>query len=268
MLTNFLPNSNGSAGYGNGTYKIHAIAHDAAGKSLDLGTKTITVNNTDAMKPFGAIDTPGQGETVSGSNYVNYGWALTKQPNYVPTDGSTLEVYVDGQPLGHPVYNNYRSDIATLFPGYANSGGAVGYFALDTTALANGVHTISWSVTDSAGNADGIGSRYFNVLNTGGARSPAPMATMTERPRRLAVRHPQNRRIDIEELGRIELPVDADTGYLLVNGERRALPIGSSLKDGVFYWQLGPGFLGTYNLEFHRAGAPGRRVTIQVHPKN
>ena len=77
----------------------------------------------------------------------------TKQPNYIPTDGSTLEVYIDGQPQGHPVYN-----IATLFPGYANSTAAVGYFNLDTTALANGVHTISWSVMDSAGSADGIGA--------------------------------------------------------------------------------------------------------------
>ena len=35
----------------------------------------------------------------------------------------------------------------------------------DTTKLANGVHTIAWGVTDAAGNAEGIGSRYFTVLN-------------------------------------------------------------------------------------------------------
>ena len=36
---------------------------------------------------------------------------------------------------------------------------------LDTTSLANGIHTIAWSVTDNQGRADGIGSRYFWVQN-------------------------------------------------------------------------------------------------------
>ena len=36
---------------------------------------------------------------------------------------------------------------------------------IDSTTLSNGVHTISWGVTDNAGNAEGIGSRYFTVLN-------------------------------------------------------------------------------------------------------
>jgi hypothetical protein len=74
-------------------------------------------------------------------------------------------VYVDGLPLGHPTYNLYRDDIATLFPGYANSNGAVGLFALDTRTLANGLHSIAWSVTDDQGRTDGIGSRFFWVQN-------------------------------------------------------------------------------------------------------
>jgi hypothetical protein len=96
---------------------------------------------------------------------TNFGWALTPPPAAIPTDGSTIWVYVDGVPLGHPVYNNYRSDIATLFPGYTNSAGAIGYYQLDTTALANGMHEIAWSVTDNLGRVNGIGSRYFWVLN-------------------------------------------------------------------------------------------------------
>jgi len=31
------------------------------------------------------------------------------------------------------------------------------------------VHTIFWIVEDSAGNSDGIGSRYFSILNSGTA---------------------------------------------------------------------------------------------------
>ena len=160
MLTNFLPNS------GNGTFVIHAIATDTVGKSNTLGSKTILCDNANAVKPFGTIDTPIQGGEATGSSFINWGWVLTPQPNSIPTDGSTIKVWVDGVSLGNPTYNIYRSDIATLFPGYANSDGAIGYFYLDTTQYASGVHTIQWTATDSGGNSDGIGSRYFSIKHT------------------------------------------------------------------------------------------------------
>jgi hypothetical protein len=96
---------------------------------------------------------------------TNFGWALAPQPNIIPTDGSTIGVYIDGALRGHPTYNQFRGDIASLFPGYENSSGAVGFFVFDSTTLTNGVHTISWSVTDNAGHTSGIGSRYFTVAN-------------------------------------------------------------------------------------------------------
>ena len=159
MLTNMLPNQ------GNGTFNLFAYADDVEGHRTLLGSKTITCDNAHATKPFGAIDTPTQGGTVSGTAFVNFGWALTPTPNTVPFDGSTVMVYIDGVPVGHPTYNQFRSDIAALFPGRNNSGGAIGFFTIDTTTLANGVHTISWGVSDNGGNAEGIGSRYFTVLN-------------------------------------------------------------------------------------------------------
>ncbi|NIM10668.1 MAG: hypothetical protein GTO45_01645 [Candidatus Aminicenantes bacterium] len=161
MLTNFLPNN------GNGTFVIHAVVTDVVGKATTLGTKTIHCDNANAVKPFGTINTPSQGGSASGSNFINWGWVLTPQPNHIPTDGSTINVYVDGVSLGNPNYNIYKSDIATLFPGFANSNGAAGYFNLDTTVYENGVHTIQWTARDSNGNTDGIGSRYFSIRNTG-----------------------------------------------------------------------------------------------------
>ena len=165
LLTNFFPGTGGAAGLGNGSYNLHAIAVNKSGGIIDLGTRTISVDNAHASKPFGTIDTPAQGATISGNAYVNFGWALTQIPYNIPIDGSTITVLVDGVALGHPTYNQYRSDIATLFPGLANSNGAVGFFYLDTTRLANGVHTISWVVSDNQARSDGIGSRYFNVQN-------------------------------------------------------------------------------------------------------
>ena len=61
---------------------------------------------------------------------------------------------VDGTAIGTVDYNHERADIETLFPGYQNtvgSNGAVGFRIIDTTTLANGLHTISWTVVDDQG---------------------------------------------------------------------------------------------------------------------
>jgi hypothetical protein len=261
MLTNFLPNADGSGPSGNGTYKLHALAHNKAGATSDLGTKTVTVDNAHAAKPFGAIDTPGQDGTPSGSAYLTFGWALTQNPNMIPIDGSTITVVVDGQAVGHPTYNNSRSDIATLFPGYRNSGGAVGFYFLDTTKLANGVHTIAWNVFDNVGHGDRIGTRYFNVFNGAAsiaAREQAVMEPLTNARTRL---------VEIEEVGYVEIPLGAIGGYQLVHGKRAPLPIGSSLKRGVFYWQPGPGFIGEYDLVFQQRDGKEVSVNVNIRPK-
>jgi len=281
LLTNFLPNNNGgTGGPGNGAYGLHAIAHNKSGAILDLGTRTITVDNAHATKPFGTIDTPGQGGTASGSAYINFGWALTQNPNVIPFDGSTITVYVDNLPLGHPTYNQFRSDIANLFPGHQNSNGAVGFFYIDTTKVTNGVHTISWTVFDNVGHGDGIGSRFFNVQNNGSGGNAAPEeATIQRSPPGVKIRHgfspdveaqdlkPDSRgdySVEIDQLGRIELQIGAVQGHLLVAGEPRALPIGSALQRGVFYWQPPAGFLGDYQLIFDRTDGSTARVRINV----
>ena len=164
VLTNELPGTNGKP-MGNGTYTFHAIAVDNDGETADIGDKTFSVNNAGSVAPFGTIDTPAQGGTASGTAFVNFGWALTPQPNMIPTDGSTISVYIDSKPVGHPVYNQARSDIEAAFPGYKNTNGAVGYFYINTTQYANGLHTIQWSVTDNAGHVSGIGSRFFFIQN-------------------------------------------------------------------------------------------------------
>lgn len=283
MLTNFLPNG------GNGTVTLYAIAKDIDGHQITLGTKTITCDNANAVKPFGAIDTPRQGGDASGSSYRNHGWVLTPIPNAMPTDGSTINVIVDGVDLGHPTYNIYRSDIAELFPGYANSEGAAAYFDIDTTVYANGVHTIAWTATDNANNSDGVGSRYFSVQNMGESRAqraarksspvwmPSPLEIPIDftgpvdiikgyhkdmEPQQI---YPDARGIinyAVRELERIEIRLFPDhmgaplsmrwVGYQLVGSQLRPLPIGSTLDmdKGVFYWLPGPGFFGKYRLIF------------------
>jgi hypothetical protein len=158
LLTNFLPN------LGNGTFTLHVFVTDVDGHVTNLGSRRIVCQNALNVLPFGTIDTPRQGETVSGT-IVNFGWALTPAGTCIPSDGSTIDVIIDNVAVGHPVYNNFRPDIATLFPGLCNSNNAIGYFMLDTTTLANGVHTIAWVARNNVGGATGMGSRYFTVAN-------------------------------------------------------------------------------------------------------
>ncbi len=161
VLTNMLPNQ------GNGTFDLHAIATDNGGLTTLLGSRRIVAANATSTRPFGTIDTPAQGATVSGT-IINFGWALAPSPRQIPVDGSTIDVYVDGVFRGHPVYNNVRADISGLFPGLFNTTGgrgAVGHFTIDTRTLSNGLHTINWVIRDNTGQASGVGSRYFRVQN-------------------------------------------------------------------------------------------------------
>jgi len=270
---------------------------------VTLGSKTITCDNDNAVKPFGTLDTPTQGGTASGSSFVNWGWVLTPQPNSIATDGSTIEVWVNGVNLGHPTYNIYRADIANLFPGYANSNGAVGYFYLDTTAYGNGVHIIHWTAKDNAGNTDGIGSRYFTIQNTGANRQRSndrvgreqaclfrdPLSRISADysepveiirgykkdniPQTIYPDENGNLDIQIEELGRVEINLGRPgwIGFQVIGDQLRALPIGSTMnsKEGVFCWQPGAGFIGNYQLIFiEKKRNRLKKINITIIPKH
>jgi len=325
MLTNALP------GHGNGTFTLYAKVTDKEGNTVPLGTKIIYCDNAHSVKPFGALDTPAQGGTASGSDYINFGWALTPLPNTIPFNGSTITAWVDGIPLGHPVYNEKRPDVAALFPTYNNSAGAGGHYQLDTTKYQNGVHTISWSVKDNAGNTDGIGSRYFTVQNLAGSKvqeledtgvmgewvngemgwrpsgnfsTPSAISplindinasfTNSSETVRLkkgfntdnepGILYPDENgsyAIEIKELERIVLYLDdhetqSDSGeykispycqgFLIDGSQLRPLPIGSTLDalQGVFYWQPGPGFLGSYEFLFIEKTSSGERMKKHI----
>ncbi|MCP5047515.1 MAG: hypothetical protein GY940_10110, partial [bacterium] len=190
-----------------------------------------------------------------------------------------------------------------FFPGYANSLGAIGYFYLDTTAFENGVHTIQWAVTDSGGNSDGIGSRYFTIQNTGASSSSLSHATGIQYMKPLydnlsQLEHlpgaefqplPLNRGAgnDIQpeqvkgiETGMftvktgeteriaVEFPKDIRLieGYSIIGQQLRPLPIGSTLDTGTgtFYWLPGPGFVGSYRLVFISVDNEGRTCKNHV----
>ena len=286
MLTNFLPNQ------GNGTFTLRAYAEDADGHSTLLGTKTITCTNSTSTTPFGAIDTPRQGETVSGTINI-FGWVLSRGFRRAdPPGGGTVRVVIDGVSVGSPVGWTSRSDLSSFFSAVTHSGilWSLGVLALDTRTLTNGVHTVAWAVTDNSGAAAGVGSRYFTVANAAPATAAPLSATMATREAatvRTAPTSLQGRRgfdlegpfrtyqydadglavVQAEELDRIELRTDASEGYLTTASGVQPLPFGARLDaNGVFTWQPGVAFLGTYDFVF--VGAAGaKRVRVVLNPK-
>ena len=285
-LTNCLPNQ------GNGVFTMTAVATDREGHTITLGNKTLTVDNAHATKPFGTIDTPVQGGTVTASPCLSFGWALTPLPGLIPFDGSTIWVYIDGAPIGHPSYNHYRQDIASVFPNFSNSLGAVGVYSLETTGLAEGLHTIAWGVTDSLGRTGGIGSRYFSVLHSsslaaernresidvplGAAQfwvtTPVRIRRGFERAAESVFPDPDRRSWTVDLKSGEPLAIELDpggywplsrhpktaassfSGYQIVGNRIRPLPVGSRFDSqaGVFTWLPGAGFAGAFQLEFFR----------------
>ncbi|MCP4146861.1 MAG: hypothetical protein GY757_03830 [bacterium] len=280
MLTYFLP------GGGNGTYTFHAKATDLEGNEVILGTKTVTIANNSAVKPFGAMDLPDQGGTASGEAYLNKGWVLATPGNSIPTDGTTIRLYVDGQQLENAAtYNIPRSDIATLFPENQNSAAAGVRFQLDTTAYENGVHTISWTAVDNAGNSDGIGSRYFTNQNAQNrvltqhdlyrpSRGTNRKGSTIHRPVTVEREHPVTVKTGTDPKRKTKTLYPGENGVVLIKTKElepmeillmpmtRAnigmegvealapLPVGATLdkKRGIFYWGPGVGYVGDYTI--------------------
>jgi Tol biopolymer transport system component len=294
VLTNMLPNQ------GNGTYRFTARAQDREGRFVVLGARTMTCANASATLPFGTLDTPLQGETISGANFINFGWALTPLPKTIPANGSRVRVLVDGVDFGRADYNHARSDIQALFPGFNNTNGAVGFHVLDTTLLENGLHTISWAVTDDQGAIDGIGSRFFTVSNGASAvtaasayssaRAPIDVEALPLDTSAIAGRRGWDLEapygwfgagatgvtvIRSEEVSRVELQLGEGDyrGYLRTPAGLAPLPIGSRLDPvtNTFTWAPSVGFVGRYDFVFVRS-ADGRAVSrrairIVLHAK-
>ena len=286
MLTNFLPNQ------GNGTFRLSAFADDLEGHTTLLGSKIVTCANNTSILPFGAIDTPAQGAVVSGV-IANFGWVLAPGSHRGdPPGGGTVTVVVDGVAIGSPSGWTSRPDLDALFGSgqYAGLGTAAAVFSLDTQTLTDGLHTIAWIVSDEVGNTNGVGSRFFTVLNGSGSGggglfsgvSGASMSAAASAGRILLGRQGADLdrplsfyypgfdgtiAVNARELDRVELETGSPTGFLAVNGRLAPLPAGARLgADGTFTWQPPPGFVGAYEFVFDPNGSPLRIRVVLASP--
>ena len=349
MLTPMLPHVPNSQPFGGqGTLSLYIVATDTNANKTLLGRTfvpgpgfttptTFSMTNDTIAKPFGAIDTPGQGQTIGGV-FNNFGWAITPDLNtivdgsdiLIPTNGSTMTVYIDSLPVATVAYNQCRGNVGnppgpgifcnddvanifgnvtpvltplatrtsnpTKFRNLDAARGAIGAHTFNTALMSNGLHTIAWSVTDSAGRNEGIGSRFFIVNNAiPDALGASDEDALRAAPARvvgtadsLAVNLPATDgawgrtgynmtapwaamhagddasfAVRLPELSRMELwlGTDVEAGYLVAEGKLHPLPVGASLTGPQFAWMPPPGYTGTYELAFIRGGD---RITVKV----
>jgi hypothetical protein len=115
------------------------------------------LQSTQAMPPFGFVDTPRRGASVSGRVLIS-GWAIDDQIV------SKIDIDVDTRHLGLAELGIERRDL--LKGGFVGVSSRSGYqYWLDTRRFPNGRHTLDISMFDSAGNQAFYGGIEIYIKN-------------------------------------------------------------------------------------------------------
>jgi hypothetical protein len=128
---------------------------------------TLFVASRATAQPFGAIDSPTDGQTVSGVVRVS-GFVLDQ----VSVD--KIDVLVDGVPVNTAEMNLPRVDVLLLFPTYANSPTAQPGFLTSflASSYSDGQHTVSIRVTESDTQAQTIVAQVGVVVDNSINQAP------------------------------------------------------------------------------------------------
>lgn len=297
LLTNALPHQPTlQPTGGQGSFTLTAYAVDEEGRFATLGSRTVTIDNDNATTPFGAIDTPEQGGTVTQTLSANFGWAMTRRQNAAGVDvpkcieRSRYRVFINGvartlTPGTNWFPNLSRGDLTAAYPGLCDSANALAAYYIDTVALGlpNGLHTIGWDVYDDNGttgtqaddNVAGIGSRNFSVLigSTDVAADrrmveegpPVSLGDVSEVHARAPEAHQMASRVMAGGRVTVDLGGAVQEGWQVVGRQLRALPPGSTLNaaEGTFAWQPPIAYFGDFNLVFVR-GTERVELTLTV----
>jgi Bacterial Ig domain/Bacterial Ig-like domain (group 2) len=111
----------------------------------------------DIAPPVGDLNaTPSPGSSVSGTVSID-GWAFDS------VSSTKVDLYVDSTLTASGAANINRPDIAIAYPGAPTN--PAFHFDLDTTKIANGIHTIEVRAKDDAGNVGILPHRILTVAN-------------------------------------------------------------------------------------------------------
>jgi hypothetical protein len=114
----------------------------------------------DIMPPFGTVDSPSQGDTISGIVTLD-GWVIDD------AGVASVELRIDGNIQGLASYGRPRDDVARDYPGLPGSPHFGFSLKFDSRTLASGEHTLEVVAEDTSGNASQLrpGPVTINVEN-------------------------------------------------------------------------------------------------------
>ncbi len=144
----------------NGLHILGVTTYSAAGQRANA-TQTFSVANAASASPILiTIDIPNAQNSILLGPVTFAGWAID-------TDNTigAVAVSIDGAPYGAAQYGENRPDVCAAYPA-ATSCPNVGWsLTVDTSYLANGIHTVTMTATDSAGAQLNTVSGQFTVAN-------------------------------------------------------------------------------------------------------
>jgi probable HAF family extracellular repeat protein len=149
--------------WADGIHRLNVTASVTNPSGSSTGYETtqsvfFTVANSGTSSPIASyIDTPTSATpTLSGVTSFS-GWAIDQT-----TTIANVSITVDGVPFGVATYGGSRPDVCAGFPQYAGCpAGAIGWsFAIDTTTLVNGSHTLAVTSASSDGRYHTITSSF------------------------------------------------------------------------------------------------------------
>jgi hypothetical protein len=121
---------------------------------------TVTVAIQTATPPTVYIDSLASGATIGGTVTVS-GWAIDSA-TVVGAPIASVQIDIDGIPVGNASYGSLRPDVCAAFPGRPGCPNVGFSFQLNTMSLSVGSHTITAIATDAAPTSF-MGSYSVNV---------------------------------------------------------------------------------------------------------
>lgn len=164
----------------NGPHTVAVKVYLSDNRVIEVGRRTINIDNTQNQAPFGSVDIPDAKGTYNASgSFPVSGWVAD-------ADGiARVDVYIDGGVVQSAMYGDARPDVHNTYPDFPASLFSGFVANVDTTRIQDGIHLLEIRATDRLGMARLIGRRQIQILNTeanlppfGNLEEPKPNAVL------------------------------------------------------------------------------------------
>ena len=239
-----------------------------SGAEVELGRRTIRIDESSSLSPYGTIDIPEPGERISGDKYHILGWGKGKNKSQIAEVDLYIDsVYKKSMRLGFP-----RPDLSDIFLRHSEKA-VPGFVAtICQNHLLNGYHTAFLIAEDSDGRKAVLGSRWFSRVNR-----EQEVSLNTKHNKHQALKeidvgkvYGEERRVKLKKkvdfvdekvLFKVnELKNTAikgfseecrDVFYKVLYKEQEILPLGMNFdqRKGIISWLSIPGFRGEFSID-------------------